>query len=344
MVKKSKRNLKIKKIITYLVIPVFLFVVGVVLSLFFGTISFSTLSFVHSKDVIRVNPGRIMYKADKIIGQFKAVEPHLGIIQVRLDRSNSVSFKGEDALDFKIKGHDSNSWLSEKLYYINDFDKSFILPLGFPVQDDSQGKTYDFEIESIYGNGANSVKLSSREPVVQSVYKYQKTDILSSPISLVKFIVTKILFSINNVDFLFAAVLYFIPLLFYLLLIFVGVKLNFIKKLIFCFVLILICFDSFVVLQYSTGVIIGILGLWVICLFIYELESTASYLASALLVSLLLLLILFKIQNGQDKLAIYIYTFLIIGILQSLYELKFKPKHIVDPGQSINEVVKSHGK
>lgn len=332
-----KKNNKI------ILISIFFLLFGIVSSLVFNGISFSTISHVEPKNTIIRNSQRIFVKGDKIVGKFEAKEPYLGILEVRLNKYSGVNYTGNDRLIFRIKQDDSNKWYYENIYPISEFEKSFILPFGFPVINDSKNKQYDFEIISLEGNGINSVKLSKQEPVVQSVYQFPKQEI-SSPKFFLQFIYIKSTFSLVNFDFLLSSVFYFIPFFFYLIWLFVKNRINVVKRFMGYLAVLFIFLDSFLISGSHAGVILLFIGIWIMAVFIYKLESSVTFLISLLFITVVTFLVLFKIMTGQEKLLVYTYFFLILGVVQSLYELKAKPSKLVDYKHFLKEILNSNEK
>lgn len=328
-----KRN----KILIFL-FPFLFLILGIVASFLFNGISFSTVSHVESKSTIIKNPLRIFVKGDKVEGKFTAIEPHLGIIELRFDKYSGVNYTGDDRLMFRVKEDGSNNWYYQNVYPLDEFEKSFTLTFGFPIIDDSLGKQYDFEIESLDGNGINSVQISQREPVVQSVYQFPKNEILS-PHFLTHFLYIKTVFSLNNLDFIFSSVLYFIPFLFYLLWLLVRNRINVVKRFLAYLSVLFIFLDCFLIPGNHTGIILFFIGVWIFVVIIYKLESSVTYLFALLFYVIVMFLILFKISLGQEKLQVYIYGFFVLGIVQSLYEFRFKKIKLIDYQHFLKDIL-----
>lgn len=310
---------------------------GIFLSLVFGGVSFSTVSHVESKSGIE-SPQRIFTKGDKAEGKFKAVEQRLGILEIRFDKYNGVNYTGNDVLMFRIKEDGARDWFYQNVYSINEFEKTFLLPFGFPIAENSKDKQYDFEIESLSGNGINSVRISKTEPVFLSVYQFPKREILS-PSLFIHFLYTKTVFSLENIDFWFSSVLYFIPFLFYILWVVVRNRINMAGRFLAYLSILFVFLDSFLIAGSHTGIILFIMGTWIAIIFIYKLESSVTFLISLLLFIIVTFLVLFKTTLGAEKLQVYIYAFLVLGVIQSVYELKDKPKKLVDFKQFLKGVL-----
>lgn len=327
------------KLIIFFIFPVFLFLIGIIASLVFGGISFSTISYVHSKDVIKQTPQRIFVKGDTSKAVFIAAEQNLGIVEIRFDKFNGVNYTGTDRLSFKIKEENTQNWYYENIYSINQFEKSFKLPFGFPIIKDSKNKKYAIEIKSLDGNGVNSVKISKVEPVFQTVYQFPKQEILSTHF-LAYFLITKTVFSFNNIDFLLSSTLYLIPFLIYLILLLIRQKINVMKRVISYMAMLFILIDSFLITGVHTGIILLLIGIWVLVTVIYKLESSVTFFVSFLFLLVTVFLISLGIANGQEKLGVYIYGLFIVGLVQAVYELRTKPKNQVNYKSFLKEILK----
>lgn len=97
----------------------------------------------------------------KLTAKFKANNDRLGIVAVAFNTDfQKLNF---DTLIFRIKAEGDESW-----YYLNTYtnikNSHDFIPFGFPIIENSQGKTFEFEIESVSGQPENALSLSYRYP------------------------------------------------------------------------------------------------------------------------------------------------------------------------------------
>lgn len=133
---------------------------------------------------------------NKISGKFKAKNNHLGIISVRFNTHFHVN---NDYLQFSIKEEGDSTWYYTAKYKVDQFQNGQYFPFGFPVIENSQGKSYQIEIQSL---GGNPNKIISHYQGSQFLSKYSfsksflKQDIKQIPL----FIFNKILSFLRYLD------------------------------------------------------------------------------------------------------------------------------------------------
>jgi hypothetical protein len=160
-------------------------------------------------------PNGALLKNEKITGSFVAKENNLGIVSIRFKQELRIPYKDEDTLIFRIKEKGANTWYySGKFMSGLTFDVPF-LPFGFPVINNSRGKTYDFELESLSGNTQNGVVVSDNLPNLVAKYQFSKSELTGDKKALIIFGGKKFTEAIQNLDVLLAAVIYLMPLLLY---------------------------------------------------------------------------------------------------------------------------------
>lgn len=319
-------KIKNNKLVIYWLIPLFLFFVCFITAMVFNSHSVSALVYPLSKNVIKHSPQDFMVKGDTVKGEFVALKNNLGILQVKFNKYRGINYNGNDRLYFSIKEKNSNFAYSAT-YPISEFDKSFILPFGFPLQENSAGKIYEFEIKSADGKKTNSVMISNNEPVVTLVYKYSKQEILSSPIKTVKFFVTKIYLHLINIDFLLSSIIFFLPLFFYFLLIKLNRKFKFKRQYLAYLALALILVDSVFFVEYNSGILFILLGFWIFNVVMYKFDYSVSILINIILMLTALVIMSYsKLDPALDKLSIYIFFILIISVAQLILDFSKKPK------------------
>ena len=224
---KSKNKKKINhilhlKIIKWGIIPMFFVCLWAFLTFLYIIrldTTFSILSYNLPKDIFSSLPSGKILKGDYILGSFLAKENNLGIISIRFTTFFRPTFKDEDLLLFQLKERGSKKILYESTYRVGTIYDVPYFPFGFPIISNSMGKEYEFKIMSLNGNPTNSVAPSYRNQIVTAKYKYSRSELLASNQALFNFILKKIEFAFKTTDILFSSTVYFLPLLFYLLLV-----------------------------------------------------------------------------------------------------------------------------
>lgn len=143
----------------------------------------------------------------KISGEFKASYNNLGIVLIPF---NTYQRNNQDFLVFRIKEKDSGNWHYQAQYDALQFIDKEYYPFGFSVINNSAGKNYEFEIESTLGTPGNSVAISLQRPVIMTKYQYPKNEIITLAYN-------KFISAVENNNLVFASLVFFTPLLIYLL-------------------------------------------------------------------------------------------------------------------------------
>ncbi len=315
----------LRKIFLVIIIPGVLFIIGFTSSLLLSSDSFSALTYHNPKLNIAKNPERVLVKGDMIMGSFTSSQDNLGIISLNFKKYEGGSYQGEDRLIFRIKEENSINWYYVNEYGIGTFQKSFTLPFGFPIISDSKDKNYIFEIESMAGNGFNSVILDKRV-IFKSIHKFSKAEILSSKRSAIKFMILKTYVGYTNPEFIYHSVIFYMPLFAYLLLILFRRKIRFLKRGLSQIIIVFVVADSLLLQDSNAGVFFIAFGIWVYYVRARRLKSEESFLNALIILTFLLLLTYIGIDRGNDKLSAYSFIFLAIGSIQLSIEIRDKYK------------------
>jgi hypothetical protein len=268
-------------------------------------------------------PTGMLLKNQTINGEIKASENNLGIISVRFVKKPQVAYNEEDNLVFSIKEKNQKTWLYKGNYRSGGINALPLYPFGFPQISNSKGKTYDFMITSQRGNKNNAVELSSSEPVIVSNYVYSKHDLFNDRKLLANYIYKKILNSFTDYEFLFNAIIYMLPFLFYVFGLVVFTKLK-IEKYSFIFIIpLLIIFTVMWNIDLIDGIFYALIGFWVITILEYKLESSISFVFAALFFAIAIIAILFNQQDLGARFSNWTYIFLIIGVFQLIREIRY---------------------
>jgi hypothetical protein len=132
-----------------------------------------------------VSSGELL-KGQKLQGTFTANDNYLGQVSVRFYNFDRIN---PDSVIFRIKEQGQNNWYYQGTYKTDQFQPDMLFPFGFPVINNSKGKTYSFEVESLNGLPEHSIGISTVAPLGATLYQYPKKLLLSSPRTFVKFFV-----------------------------------------------------------------------------------------------------------------------------------------------------------
>lgn len=130
-----------------------------------------------------------LLKGDRIAGEFRATADNLGIVSIRFQTFSKVN---EGMFVFRIKERGKNEWIYSSEYMAEKFGGYTFFPFGFPVVNNSNGKYYYFELESLNSALGKTVAISKEEPIIQATYKFTINQLLSDKKILYLFIFNKI--------------------------------------------------------------------------------------------------------------------------------------------------------
>lgn len=294
--------------------------------------SLTVLSYNHGKNNFTHITYSKLLKGDKVSGTFQAAENNLGIVSVRFNTFIRPPYKNEDNLVFRIKEVGSHNWYYQNIYRVGLIYDVPLFPFGFPKISDSQGKIYYFEVESLKGNASNSVALSDRGQILFSRYQADKRVLLHDKKELMIFAFKKFSSAILTTDVKFSSFIYLLPLLFYLLWISPGLKLQktwvtrivskqIVKKFHFV-VLGVVLIDIFVIQLTNDIVYLVIPFLWIVVLRENRIGNSLTFLVALSMLLISPLFLFLKDPQTAEKGAAWAYTFLVAGIIQIVSELR----------------------
>lgn len=325
---------KIIILVKNIVIPVILFAVWYIFSISFNAYGpISVLSFPNQSksDSITTNY-KELHKGDTVDGHFVAQENNLGILLVRF---NTYARINSDELEFYIKEHTSKDWFYHNTYKVNQFQPNELFTFGFPIIADSQGKKYDFKLISTKGKKWDAVAVSSIDPVFVTKYQFTKSELLSSPKSFFSFFFNKkFINSFSNWDFFVSSLVYGLPFMLYVLWYFPIqlylkhkakksllaeklLTLNFSGIIIVGLVIINVLF----VKQLSSGIaIIILLASWILLMRRLKFDSSITFLFAFIFFLFCPFLMLFSYSQPAQQALYWVFYFLALGIVQTLFE------------------------
>lgn len=325
-IKKNKYFLS-KKIITLGLFPIFLILFWIICSLLFNNkISFSVLLYQQPSSDITSLPQGALLQGNKIKGEFKAKDNYLGLMMLKFAEYGKHDFSGEDVLVFRIKQKNDKNWYYSNTYRSGLLDNNLLFPFGFPVIDNSKDEIYEFEIESISGSKSNGVEINRNSTALFSGYQYPRYEITKNKKSTIGFILKKIYTSFTNLDFLLSSTLYLAPLLLYFgIYIYLSTNSNLyiLKPFINIFLFILILMDIFLTKEIYPGTLMSLGFVWIFLLRVNKKSSKYSFIFAIVLIFIWISIITLRINNFQNKINVWVYMLLIIGLFQAIIEERY---------------------
>lgn len=325
-IKRKINKIFLNKFIVLGVFPFLLIAFWFISSLLLNNkISFSVLLYKHSQSDIKQVSQEKLLKGDKISGEFKAKDNYLGIVMLRFDDFVKPDSSGEDILAFRLKEKGKKEW-----YYFNNYKSgllrnNLLFPFGFPIIEDSRDKFYEFEIESLLGSERNAVKVDKDNLDILTGYQFPGVETFSNNKAAFDFLIKKSIFSFTNIDFLMSSTLYLLPLIIYMFIYFLSPWWKRIENfgyLVSGFFLFFIFLDIFLIKEVFPGFLFFLILGWIYCIVKNKFVSKINFFFVFMLILLWILLIGLDIKEFQNKINIWVYAFLAIGIGQSVFEEK----------------------
>lgn len=281
----------------------------------------------NSNDTINSNIplGSPLFKGDKVYGQFTARDNNLGILVVRFWNFKHIS---KDVLQFRIKELGKKDWYYTWHYKVDQFQPNEYFTFGFPIIDNSKGKTYQFELESTAGKQGDAIGISKVKPYFGSRYKFFFSENKKNPIAISQFVFEKIIDLFSDPRSLLLSAIYLFPLVAYITFTFIlneKIGLKIFYPALFIYIFSLVGFDKFTYLPLMA--IITVLLYWTYGIIRYHLESSVNFFFAILF---LILTALVSSENYAsyvaEKLGVFFYWFLLFGVIERLLEIKIRKK------------------
>ena len=157
---------------------------------------FSELVYQHSWDKISLN-GKDILAGQRIKGQFTASANRLGGIGIKFNTHNRIN---SDSIIFRFKEEGKNVWYYEQDSKTDQIRREVFWPFGFPPISDSEGKRYEFEIESVKGTIGDTVAINSSQKTFIAEYTYPKQWLLNEKQQIPYFVKKKLISLSPNLD------------------------------------------------------------------------------------------------------------------------------------------------
>lgn len=343
--KEKNKFLDSHYLVKWVLLPFLLFLFWISLSLvnLNTNLGISVLTYVHSKAEILSSSTSELLTGQIIRGEFAARDNNLGIVAVRFNTFFRIN---EDVVIFRIKEKGGNKWYYQYGYTTPQFQPNKYFTFGFPIISNSEGKTYDFEIESTKGERENAVALSSVEPIFETKYQYSKESILhdfkyaskflfrkaihpGGENNAIDFVTRKTINSFTNTDFVISSIVYATPLILYLIWLFFFNKYLFDKYYLTLIPIIFMIIAAFFNITNNDSAVIGLTLLWVVLSWVYKLKSTSSFLLAFIFIIISPILLYSSFEIISKNFTMWGYMLLVVGVFQQIFELKWQDKKFI---------------
>ncbi len=325
-------------LIKWILIPVILLLLWFLLSLSYSSYrSFTVLQFPQNKDKLNNFEGKQILKGQSITGAFTARENNLGIIAVKFGKLPQVDSDTEDTIQFRVKEMGKANWYYENEYTGLQFNSNSYFPFGFKPIDNSRGKIYQFEITSLKAKNYNAIRLATEDPLYLTKYKFSKNELFNNRTFLKEFMVKKVQTFFSDVNILLSSSVFLLPLIFYLTLLTIPSFLKMadyqsrefsmrnliFKRKSFAYLVVILIFADFIFMKsLFTGFILGLLGFWLIAIYINKLNSGKTFLLAFLVIITSLLGTYLNDFISIDIASAFAYMLLVIGLIQNIFEYR----------------------
>jgi len=326
-----------KKTIRYTIVVALLAYWFIATATINSKLSFSVITHDHYVDTTGSNFTKTLHKGERRVMEFMSSEDNLGLILVQFEQPvNTIPFDKEDNLHFSIIEKKTNNIVASGNVRSGLIKQSPQIPFGFEKINNSKDKVYKVEIVSTNGNSVNGVSLSRDNPLLISGYKFEKSQILSSPKTFIDFLLKRNLNYIQSyakVGYLFESIIYLLPLILYLLHFKTG-KLGKRPLLVLTLALIVgtIVANIFLIKDkyINTTILVEFVLIWFYLKQKYALSSSSSYLFSGLFFAISFLFICFHVPVyfAVEKLTLLAFLMLFFGSLQMIVEAKDTNKNL----------------
>lgn len=198
--------------IKIIIVPFLMLIVGFFLSIYFYLeVSPLTLQYVHPTSQISFPLSKELLKGDRIHGEFIAKENNLGTIAIPITTFNRLN---NDIIVFEMRVKGAKFWNIVNKYVTDRFPNDKPYPFGFPVINNSQGKTYEFEVYSMNGVRDNAVGFTKGSKFFYSRYTFSRT-YLTGEKSLASFAQKKVANLLMSPQYIFYLLLFLAPTFLY---------------------------------------------------------------------------------------------------------------------------------
>lgn len=123
------------------------------------------------------------------VGQFIASYDRLGVVKIRISTGGRLN---TNTVVFRLRERGQKTWLVQNAYVTDRFPDGEFYPFGFPVIENSKGKTYEYELTTSDGSAQNTIKVLPGSYAFQSQYIYSSALIRSDGAAALWFLQQKL--------------------------------------------------------------------------------------------------------------------------------------------------------
>lgn len=313
---------KIIRLFSRYILPLILFIIGGYSLLNYlkaGEFGATNLD-VRTLDQMVASVSGELLKGDQVTGTFHSAYTNLGIISLRFYNQDRDS---KDVLVFRLREEGQSKWYYEAKYETDQFLPHKHFPFGFPVIKNSDGKNYQFQIESLKGATDSGILVDYPTPPVFTAKSfYPKAELLSDRGLFTYFLTNKLSNIFGDPEIRLNAFLFFLPLLLYLVFFFTkGLSYQFLTLL----ALSLSLYDLFWLTKSYDFLFISLLFFWALIVRRFRFESRVAAVFALSFLAMTPIMLIFGQDAFAEKTAVWAYLFLCITVVQLVYETKYKP-------------------
>ncbi|HLC82899.1 MAG TPA: hypothetical protein VJI69_03645, partial [Bacteroidia bacterium] len=144
--------------------------------------------------------GKDILAGQKIKEQFTASANRLGGIGIKFNTHNKIN---SDLIKFRFKEEGKNVWYYEQVSKTDQIRQEVFWPFGFPPISNSEGKRYEFELESVKGTAGDAIAINGSQKTFIAQYTYPKQLLLDEKQQIPYFVKKKLISLVTNLDIKF---------------------------------------------------------------------------------------------------------------------------------------------
>lgn len=327
-----------KRLVKWGLIPIILLSIWAVLTVVYvkKTSGLNILTYKYHKNEFKPFKSSRILKGEILRAEIKSKAKNLGIISVRFNNFDHIS---DDIMIYRVREKGQKNWYYQNQHSVGQFQPHGLFTFGFPLIPYSEGKVYQFELESKKGTPKESVALSILEPVLVTKHEYGREALMTNKDLLREFIFRKIDNLITDTDFIVSSLIYILPLLFYVLTFiffekpgkFLNRKVSYFQKeqtrlkgqfKLVSIPLLFTILDVVFVSQINHTILIVITSVWIFILINFKLDSRISFVASLFFLGLSPFLLIVHLEAFAEKAALWAYMFLLVGTVHQIGEIR----------------------
>ncbi len=146
---------------------------------------------------------------DRIIrGEITAKYDNFGTLKIRVNTYGRFNY---DTIHFRLREKGKEQWSVLNSYVVDTFPNKLLYGFGFPVIQNSAGKTYEFELDSETGTPENSIGFFHGKYSLASQYVFSKNMLVKSPEVATGFLKAKLLSLVSDPYVLLYYMIFLLP-------------------------------------------------------------------------------------------------------------------------------------